>query len=75
MQNDIKLELSIKAKESLSLVLDELQNKYDDKTEFNKKSQILQNLSNTIKQMEIDIRVASQYYQDTSENKRLITVS
>ncbi|XP_025200516.1 LOW QUALITY PROTEIN: cilia- and flagella-associated protein 57-like [Melanaphis sacchari] len=72
-QIDIKLEVDIDAMKSLNVSLEELiKKRFDTKTELNKKRQHLENLSNIIKQMEIDIRVASQVYHNTLENKRLI---
>jgi len=76
MQIDIKLEADINALKRLNIFLDELiKRKYDVKNELNTKRQSLEKLTNSIKQMEIDIRVASQYYHNAFENKRLFTVS
>lgn len=76
MQIDNKLEVDINALNRLNILFDELiKRKYDTKNELNKKRQSLEKLTNRIKQMEIDIRVASQYYHNEFENKRLLTVS
>lgn len=76
IQIDIKLETDINALKRLNIFLEELiKKRYDTKTELNKKRQSLENMTNNIKQMEIDLRLASQYYHNTDENKRLLTVS
>lgn len=60
----------------LNIFLEELiKKRYDTKIELNKKRQSLENMTNNIKQMEIDLGLASQYYHNTEENKRLLTVS
>ncbi|XP_060864243.1 uncharacterized protein LOC132940541 [Metopolophium dirhodum] len=74
-QIDIKLEVDINELKRLGIFYDELiKRRSDTKSELNKKRQSLENLKNKIKQMEIDIRVASQYYHNKFENKRLLTV-
>jgi len=61
---------------TLNVSLEELvKKKSDTKNELIDKRKRLENLSSIIKQMEIDLRVASQYYHNTFENKRLLTVS
>lgn len=73
---EIKLEFDIDAMKSLNVSLEELiKKKFDTKNELVNKRNCLENLSSTIKQMEIDLRVASQYYHNKFENKRLLTVS
>lgn len=73
---EIKLEVDIDAMKSLNVSLEELiKKKSDTKTQLTNKRKRFENLSNIIKQMEIDLRVASQYYHNTFENKRLLTVS
>jgi len=73
---DIELETNINALKQLNIFLEELMKKrYDTKIELNKKRQSLENMTNNIKQMEIDLRAASQYYHNTEENKRLLIVS
>jgi len=76
MQIDIKLEVDINALKRLKKFSKELKKRrHDSKNELNKKRQSLEKLTNSIKQMEIDIRVASQYYHNVFENERLLTVS
>jgi len=76
MQIDSKLEVDINALKHLGIFYDELiRRKHDTKNELNKKRQSLEKLTNKIKLMEIDIRLASQYYHNQFENKRLLTVS
>jgi len=76
MQIDIKLEVDINELKRLGIFYDELiKRRSDTKNELNKKTQSLEQLKNKIKQMEIDMRVASQYYHNVFENKRLLTVS
>lgn len=76
MQIDSKLEVDINALERLGKFYTELKTRKDDtKTELNNKRQSLEKLTNKIKQMEIDIRLASQFYYNQFENKRLLTVS
>jgi len=76
MQIDSKLEVDINALKRLGIFYNELKKrKYDTKKELNNKRQSLEKLTNKIKQMEIDIRLASQFYHNQFENKRLLTVS
>lgn len=73
---EIKLEVDIDEMQSLNVSLEELiKKKFDTKNELINKRKRLENLTSIIKQMEIDLRVASQYYHNTFENKRLLTVS
>ena len=72
---DIKHEVKINALKTLDISLNNLSNReFNVQLQLERKRRHLEKLSNTIKQMETDIQMASRDNYNALENKRLINV-